>query len=409
MPRAFELASAQPWLMLPDALDNLLAIADRQNDLEALETRLGKQLDNSRTVTQRGNVAVIPVTGPIFRYASFFTRISGATSTGTIATDLQAALDNPAIKSIVLSIDSPGGEANGINELADMIHAARDKKRIVAYVGGSGASAAYWIASAASEVVVDATALVGSIGVVLNVSVSKEQDGKKSYEIVSGTAPNKRPNIETDEGRAEITKTVDALANVFVSKVARNLNVSADKVPEMGGHGGLKVGAEAVESGLAHRVGSLESVIAELAGPASNPPRKPLVTIVKTTAELHAAIEAGADPKTITIAAAETIDADAIRTAATATAVASERARYDGITALAAPGFETEIKAALASGATIEATALTLYTAAKDRGINLAGIESDATRAAAAAAAAGKGKQTFSTKSIWAGRKGAKA
>jgi len=409
MPRAFELASAQPWLMLPDALDNLLAIADRQNDLEALETRLGKQLDNSRTVTQRGNVAVIPVTGPIFRYASFFTRISGATSTGTIATDLQAALDNSAIKSIVLNIDSPGGEANGINELADMIYAARDKKRIVAYVGGSGASAAYWIASAASEVVVDATALVGSIGVALNVSVSKEQDGKKSYEIVSGTAPNKRPNIETDEGRAEITKTVDSLANVFLSKVARNLNVSADKVPEMGGHGGLKVGAEAVESGLAHRVGSLESIIAELAGPASNPPRKPLVTIVKTTAELHAAIEAGADPKTITIAAAETIDTDAIRAAATATAVASERARYDGITALAAPGFDAEIKAALASGATVEATALTLYTAAKDRGINLAGIESDSTRAAAAAAAAGKGEQTFSTKSIWAGRKGAKA
>lgn len=63
MPRAFELASAQPWLMLPDALDNLLSIADRQNDLEALETRLGRQLDHTHTVTQRGNVAVIPVTG----------------------------------------------------------------------------------------------------------------------------------------------------------------------------------------------------------------------------------------------------------------------------------------------------------------------------------------------------------
>jgi ClpP class serine protease len=409
MPRAFELASAQPWLMLPDALDNLLSIADRQNDLEALETRLGKQLDNTRTVTQRGNVAVIPVTGPIFRYASFFTRISGATSTGTIATDLQAALDNPAVKSIVLNIDSPGGEANGINELADMIHAARDKKRIVAYVGGSGASAAYWIASAASEVVVDDTALIGSIGVVLNVSVNKDEGGKKSYEIVSGTAPNKRPNIETDEGRAEITKTVDALADVFVSKVARNLGVSADKVPEMGGHGGLKVGAEAVASGLAHRVGSLESVIAELAGPASNPPRKTFVTTVKTTAELHAAIEAGADPKTITIAAAETVDVEAIRAAATTDATASERARYAGITALSTPGFDAEIKAALADGSSVEATALALYTAAKDRGISLGGIQNDATRAAAAAAAAGQGKKTFSTKNIWAGRKGAKA
>ena len=395
--------------MLPDALDNLLSIADRQNDLEALETRLGKQLDNSHTVTQRGNVAVIPVTGPLFRYASFFTRISGATSTGTIATDLQAALDNPVIKSIVLNIDSPGGEANGINELADMIHAARDKKRIVAYVGGSGASAAYWIASAASEVVVDATALIGSIGVVLNVSVNKEQDGKKSYEIVSGTAPNKRPNIETDEGRAEITKTVDALADVFVSKVARNLGVSADKVPEMGGHGGLKVGAEAVAAGLAHRVGSLESVIAELAGPASNPPRKLLVTTVKTTAELHAAIEAGTDPLTIEISGPDTAAIEASRATAVATAVADERVRYAGINALAAPGFDAEIKAALEGGSSVEATALTLYKAAQDRGISLTSIKNDSTAAAAAAAAAGKDKQAFSTKSIWASRKGAKA
>jgi ClpP class serine protease len=392
MPRAFELASAQPWLMLPDALDNLLSIADRQNDLEALETRLGRQLDHTHTVTQRGNVAIIPVTGPIFRYASFFTRISGATSTGNIATDLQAALDNPAIRSIVLNIDSPGGEANGINELADMIHAARDKKRIVAYVGGSGASAAYWIASAASEVVVDATALIGSIGVVLNVSVSKEKDGQKSYEIVSGTAPNKRPNVETDEGRAEIAKTVDALANVFVTKVARNLNVSADKVPEMGGHGGLKVGAEAVASGLAHRVGSLESVIAELAGPASNPPRKPLVTTVKTTAELHAAIEAGTDPKTITAAA-----------------TASEKARILGIQALGVKGFETEMQAAIDGDLSVDAAGMSLFKAAQDRGLTLDSIQRDSKTAAAAVASAGKGKQEFSTKSIWANRKGTKA
>lgn len=409
MARAFELAAAQPWLMLPDALDNLLSIADRQNDLEALETRLGRQLDHTHTVTQRGSVAVIPVTGPIFRYASFFTRISGATSTGTIATDLQAALDNPAIRSIVLNIDSPGGEANGINELADMIYAAREKKRIVAYVGGSGASAAYWIASAAGEVVVDDTALLGSIGVVLNATVTKEKDGVKTYEIVSNTAPNKRPNVETEQGRAEITKTVDALAEVFVNKVARNLNVSADKVPEMGGHGGLKVGAEAVASGLAHRVGSLESVIAELAGPASNPPRKSLVTTVKTTAELHAAIEAGTDPKTITIAAAETVDKDAIRAEAATAATASEKARILGIQALGVKGFETEVQAAIDSGVSVDAAGMSLFKAAQDRGVTLDSIQRDSKSAAAASAANGKDKKEFSTKSIWASRKGAKA
>ena len=61
MSRAFELAASRPWLMLPDALDGLMAIADRQGDPEALEARLGRQLENTRAVTVRNGVAIIPV------------------------------------------------------------------------------------------------------------------------------------------------------------------------------------------------------------------------------------------------------------------------------------------------------------------------------------------------------------
>lgn len=380
MTRAFELAASRPWLMLPDALDNLMAIADRQGDPEALEARLGKPLDNTRAVTLRDGVAVIPVTGPIMRYANLFTRISGATSTQELATDLQAALGSPQVRAIVLNVDSPGGEASGINELADMIHAARGKKSIKAYVGGTGASAAYWIASAADEVIVDDTALVGSIGVVVEVAVRKDEAGGKRYTITSSNAPNKRPDIETEEGRAEIAKSIDALADVFVAKVARNLDVEASAVPAMGDHGGLRVGAAAVEAGLAHRLGSLEALITELARPAATP-RKLSMTTVKTTAELQAALAAGADPQTITIAAAEPVDTDGIKAAA----VAAERERIKGINALAAAGFEAEIAAAIEDGSSVEATAMALFKAAQDRGISIAAIKRDAPAAAAPA------------------------
>ena len=71
MPRtAFELAASRTWLMTAEALDTLLAVADRQGDVEALEARLGRPLDNTRTVSVRDGVAVIPVTGPIFRRAA---------------------------------------------------------------------------------------------------------------------------------------------------------------------------------------------------------------------------------------------------------------------------------------------------------------------------------------------------
>ena len=376
MSRAFELAASRPWLMLPDALDSLMAIADRQGDPEALEARLGRPLENTRAVSMRDGIAVIPVTGPIMRYANLFTRISGATSTQELATDLQAALDNPQVKGIILNIDSPGGEANGINELSDMVHAARGKKPIKAYGGGTVASASYWIGSSADELVIDDTALLGSIGVVVEVALREAREGEKRYTITSSNAPNKRPDLETEEGRAELSKTIDALSEVFVAKVARNLGVDPDQVPAMGDHGGLKVGAAAVASGLAHRLGSLESLITEMAKTAATP-RKLSMNIVKTTAELHAAIAAGVDPQTIQLAAAEPVDTAAIKTAAAAEAVTAERARIKGINELGAQGFEKEIEAAIDSGASVEATALTLFKAAQDRGISLAGIKAD--------------------------------
>lgn len=376
MSRAFELAASRPWLMLPDALDSLMAIADRQGDPEALEARLGRPLENTRVVTMRDGIAVIPVTGPIMRYANMFTRISGATSTQELATDLQAALDDPKVKGIILNVDSPGGEANGINELGDMVYAARGKKPIKAYGGGTVASASYWIGSSADELVIDDTALLGSIGVVVEVALREAREGEKRYTITSSNAPNKRPDLETEEGRAELSKTIDALGEVFVAKVARNLGVTPDQVPAMGDHGGLKVGAAAVASGLAHRLGSLESLITEMAKQAATP-RNFSMTIVKTTADLHAAIAAGTDPQTIQLAAVEQVDTAAIKTAAAEEAVTAERARIKGINELAAKGFEKEIEAAIDGGTSVEATALTLFKAAQDRGISLAGIKTD--------------------------------
>lgn len=376
MSRAFELAASRPWLMLPDALDSLMAIADRQGDPEALEARLGRPLENTRVVTMRDGIAVIPVTGPIMRYANMFTRISGATSTQELATDLQTALDDPKVKGIILNVDSPGGEANGINELGDMVYAARGKKPIKAYGGGTVASASYWIGSSADELVIDDTALLGSIGVVVEVALREAREGEKRYTITSSNAPNKRPNLETEEGRAELSKTIDALGEVFVAKVARNLGVTPDQVPAMGDHGGLKVGAAAVASGLAHRLGSLEALITEMAKQAATP-RNFSMTIVKTTAELHAAIAAGTDPQTIQIAAVEQVDTAAIKAAAAEEAVTAERARIKGINELAAKGFEKEIEAAIDGGTSVEGTALTLFKASQDRGISLAGIKVD--------------------------------
>ncbi|HDQ4153211.1 TPA: S49 family peptidase [Pseudomonas aeruginosa] len=378
--RAFELAASQPWLMLPEHLENLLAIAERMGDPQALVTREGERLNKARTVTVRNGVAIVPVTGPIFRYANLFTEISGATSTQVLATDIQRALDDPAVRSIVLNIDSPGGVASGINELAELVYEGRKRKRIVTYAGGYLASAAYWIGSAAEEIVIDETAMAGSIGVIVEAVAQPDgPDKPKRYQVVSRNAPNKRPDVTTEEGRKKIGETVDALAEVFENKVARNLGVAAERIPEMGDYGGLLVGAAAVKAGLAHRLGSLEALITELAKPAATQPRKASMKVVKTTAELREALASGIDLNTIEVAS---VGADEIQAARTEAAVA-ERKRIQGISALASKGFEREVAAAIEAGTSVEATALQLLQAASDRGITLAGIVADSTGASA--------------------------
>ncbi|UTD54930.1 S49 family peptidase [Halomonas sp. MS1] len=377
LPRtAFELAANHTWLITAEALDTVMTVAAREGDVQALEAKLGRPLDNTRNVTVRDGVAVIPVTGPIFRHANLMTEISGATSTSSLATDIQEALDNPSVKALLLDIDSPGGEATGINELSEMIFQARSKKPVKAYVGGMGASAAYWIASAAEEVVIDDTAQLGSVGVVLNLRKRDDKTGEKTYEIVSSNAPNKRPDLETEQGRAQLQTRTDELANVFLDKVARNRGIPREEVNDRFRQGGIATGALAVEAGMADRLGSLEGLIAELAGSSTSSfstQRSVKMTTVKTTAELQAAIEAGTDPKTIQIAEPEAVDTDKIR----AEAAEAERARCKGIMGLASAGFEKEVATAIDEGASVEATGLALFKAAQDRGINLQTLQAD--------------------------------
>lgn len=263
--RVLNAISRTAWLITEDALRTILEVAARENpSVEAVAAQLGRPLDNTRTVTVRDGVAVIPVTGPIFHYADFFTEVSGATSIETLARDFTTALHDPAVHSMLLEIDSPGGEAGGVSEFANMVYAARGQKPIMAYVSDVGASAAYWIASATDAIVIDDTAVIGSIGAVAVVPDPSKSAGR-TIQIVSSQSPRKRADPTTEGGRSQIQGMIDALADVFVAAVARNRGVTEETVLADYGQGGVFVGQAAVAAGLADRLGSFEGVIADLA------------------------------------------------------------------------------------------------------------------------------------------------
>jgi len=168
------------------------------------------------------------------------------------------------VKAAILNIDSGGGDASGAGELASMIKAFAAEKPIVAYVNGMGASAAYWLASAADEIVVDATAVLGSIGVRVGLAKREDPKGSTTFEFVSSQSPMKGADPATKEGAAHLQGIVDAMGQVFVEAVAANRGKSVATVLSDFGKGGMFVGQGAVKAGLADRVGTFEGVLAEL-------------------------------------------------------------------------------------------------------------------------------------------------
>lgn len=259
---------AQPWAITPVYMETILEIASRENmNPEAIAAEFGTRLENTYDVEMRDGVAILPVSGPLFRYANLFTALSGASSYQLLARDFNRALESDEVRAIVLNIDSPGGEANGVSEFADMIFNARGTKPIIAYVGGTAASAAYWLAAAADEIIIEATADVGSIGVVVNVVDSSERDkaeGIRRFELVSTQSPFKRVNVSEDAGRGKVQEFIDILAEQFIEKVAMYRGTTVEDVMQNFGQGWVRVGRDAVEAGMADELGTFESVVAGL-------------------------------------------------------------------------------------------------------------------------------------------------
>ena len=258
-----------------------MKVAQRQGDPEALRLTEGRRLEQTGEAKAVSGVAIISLDGPIFPKANLLTEVSGATSLELFTRDLVAAADDAQINSILLDVDSPGGVVTDIADAADLVRMVAAEKTVVSFVSGIGASAAYWIASAASQVVISQTAMVGSIGVVGTIGVQEQPDshGVMDYEIVSSNAPYKRPDPRTDDGAQNIREDMDAIEAVFISKVASYRGVTEDHVRSNFGQGGELIGSAAVAAGMADAVGTFEGVLKSLSSqtqfPVVLPPIKP--------------------------------------------------------------------------------------------------------------------------------------
>lgn len=261
-----------PWSILPDRLAVLDEIVMRHVSGEKLDAEeVQARIHGARRPADRriASVAVLPLFGTIFPRANLMTDISGATSAERFGAQFAELVDNPEIGAIVLDVDSPGGQVGGIEELSRQIFDARGKKPVVAVANHLMASAAYWIGSAADEIVVTPSGEVGSIGVFAvhkDISGSLEKDGIKVSLISMGKYKIEGNPYEplAEEARGAIQLRVSDYYDTFVKSVARNRGVKPDEVRNGFGEGRVVGSSQAVELGMADRIGTIDETIVRL-------------------------------------------------------------------------------------------------------------------------------------------------
>ena len=265
------------WAVTPEIYHEIQGIYARHMrgdyiDIKAIEERLGRPLANERkymVVNNRGQ-AIISLEGVMAKRANLFMDVSGGVSTQIAMAEFKQALDDPAIKSILLSVDSPGGTVDGTLELVDTIKSARGQKPIMAFIDGYAASGAYWVASAADKVYLSTVAaMAGSIGTLTqhkDFSKQLEQEGVHIEELMSGKfkslAPDHKPLSE--EGRMDIQGRLDYFYSVFVSSVADNRDLAVAS-HESWADGRLFIGQQAIEAGLVDGVSTFDDLLDDMA------------------------------------------------------------------------------------------------------------------------------------------------
>lgn len=269
-----------PWAMLPGTLALMHQILGRwasgvRLSAEEIGAAIGMAPAEAAARRERdanaggGFVAVLPVLGVVSQRASMISDVSSGagTSTENLRRDLKAAANNPAIKAIVLDIDSPGGSVYGVPEAAADIRAAG--KPVTAVVDSLAASAAYWLASAADEIVITPSGGAGSIGVYaahVDMSAELEKIGEKVTLISAGRYKTEGNPYEplSEEARAAMQADVDGYYQQFVGAVANYRGTTPAAVQSGYGEGRVLRADDAVRAGLADRIGTLDQVLADL-------------------------------------------------------------------------------------------------------------------------------------------------
>lgn len=260
-------ALGRVWLIEPEAAHQyaevLIGILNGNATVSAglfNEDVHGYRVNANANVSDNGEVQIVPIHGVMMK-----NDYCGSIGTATMSKLIVQANQDPSIKSIVLSIDSPGGSVDGTEQLANSI--IQSKKPIVVHAEMMG-SAAYMAGSGAKEIVINGlTSMVGSIGTmatIRDVRGLQEKNGIKELKIFASRSIHKnRSTMEALDGNpdAYVKEFLDPINDVFENMVASGRNGKIDLEKEDVMTGKIYLGKQAVKVGLADKMGSFDYAV----------------------------------------------------------------------------------------------------------------------------------------------------
>lgn len=259
----------RPWALMPEKLEEIRAFLEMKLAGQPTSWE-GDRIEPFAAVNHQGangeQIAVIPLYGVMMQRISPMAEMSGGVSTTKFKAALSEQVNNPSVRTIILDVDSPGGSVYGTDELAALVRDAASKKNVIAVSNSLMASAAYYVASGASEIVASPSSEVGSIGVLAvhyDFSEQLSMEGVKPTLIKAGKykAEGGQDFPLTDEALSHIQADVDRYYEMFVKAVAVGRGVTVDAVRNGFGEGRVVGAQEAVRLGMADRVATLEQTI----------------------------------------------------------------------------------------------------------------------------------------------------
>jgi len=215
---------------------------------------------NSFDEAPEGSSSITRVSGTLMKEDDW---CFGTPGMAAMAKALKKADAHANISSHILIVDSPGGTVDGTKDLADAV--AATQKPVIAFVDGMAASAAYWISSAADQIMLsNDTSAVGSIGTMLAFQDFRgwyEKEGVKFHDIRAEESSEKNEwYYQALKGNYKpvIEQQLNPLNDIFIASVKSNRPGVAEKAL----HGRMYLAADAIQYKLADSIGNFSQAVA---------------------------------------------------------------------------------------------------------------------------------------------------